>query len=152
MPISRVIEKIYVWLKIIIKRSWARTLATVFKQWQGCRNLIYVFQTLNWIYGGKKTLWATVRTEFTFFFRVTESAQFIVKRKKRWFYSLILLQCLFFLLGAYALSLIEHKITILFQALNFQTAVFSPGSILSPGVVDAVVEAFCYLSPAKFRH
>lgn len=100
----------------------------------------------------KKIHRATICTEFTFLFRVTESAQFIVKRKKRWFYSLILHQCLSFLLRAYALLLIERKITILFQALNFQTAVFSPGSILPPSVVDAVAEVFCYLSPAEFRH
>lgn len=67
---------------------------------------------------------ATICTEFTFLFRVTESAQFIVKRKKRWFYSLILLQCLSFLLRAYVLLLIERKITILFQALNFQNCCF----------------------------
>lgn len=56
-----------------------------------------------------------------------------------------------FLLGP-MLLLIKSKITILFQALNFQTAVVSPGSILPSSAMDAIVEVFCYFSPAKFRH
>lgn len=49
------------------------------------------------------------------------------------------------------LLLIKRKITILFQALNFQTAVVSPGHILPPSAVDASIEAFCSFSPSQFQ-
>lgn len=51
----------------------------------------------------------------------------------------------FFLLGP-TLLLMKRKITILFQALNFQTAAVSPGHILPPSAVDASIEAFCSFS------
>lgn len=85
------------------------------------------------------------------FYGETESAQLILERKKRWLYSLTLLCCFFFLLGP-MLLLIKSKITVLFQALNSQAAVVSPGSILPSSAVDAIIEVFCYFSPAKFRH
>lgn len=68
-------------------------------------------------------------------------------------YGLILLHCFFPLREKIAkLLLIKSKIINLFQALNFQTAVVSPGSILPPSVVDAIVEVFCYFSSAKSRN
>lgn len=47
--------------------------------------------------------------------------------------------------------LTKSKIASFFQALNSQTAVVSPGSILPSSAVDAIVYVFCYFFPSQIQ-